>query len=204
MLRSNEYVRKVFLHAWKEAINKPPSKTKHLNNKKPDTIKTAMFHKTALIIIAFFAISSLLSLHPSPYDLFSNPITCSILYLCLYISLPSSHSLIASFLSSALTPCHIPSLTFTYISHPILFASLKISMLLPYNPSPTYFTLSPIFSLCPLSHDKNIFLSSSIRTFYPHSQNHPLTFPLPQNKNDLAMCLHLLHHSPTIPPNQAI
>jgi hypothetical protein len=29
-----------------------------------------MFHKTALIIIAFFAISSLLSLHPSPYDLF--------------------------------------------------------------------------------------------------------------------------------------
>jgi hypothetical protein len=52
------------------------------------------------------------------------------------------------------------SLTFTYISHPLLFASLKISMLLPYNPSPTYFTLSPIFSLNPLSHDKNIFLSS--------------------------------------------
>ncbi|MFA0739742.1 MAG: hypothetical protein LKKZDAJK_002866 [Candidatus Fervidibacter sp.] len=41
-----------------------------------------MFHNIAFIIIAFFAISSVLSLHPSPYDLFSNPITCSILYLC--------------------------------------------------------------------------------------------------------------------------
>jgi hypothetical protein len=183
MSSQREYVRKVFLHAWKEAINKPPSKTNHLNKKKPDTIKTAMFHKTALIIIAFFAISSLLSLHPSPYDLFSNPITCSILYLCLYISPPSSHSLIASFLSFALTPLPYPfPHLHIYLPSPPFRLPQNLYALAIQSISNIFHPLSYLLPLPSQPRQKHLPLIS-IRTFLPSPPKSSSYLPsLPKQK----------------------
>jgi hypothetical protein len=158
-----------------------------------------MFHKTALIIIAFFAISSLLSLHLHHMtSLATLSFALSCISACISPYLPP---ILSSPLSSP--PPSFPAISFPHLhiylpSHPFHLPQ-NLYALAIQSISNIFHPLSYLLPLPSQPRQKHLPLIS-IRTFYPHSQNHPLTFPLSQNKNDLAMCLHLLPQPPRYHP----